>query len=124
MTRLAQSGNGESKQEDRFDQYDREFEMVGDRRFDSFVVGHRMTAPAKPEQDKSEIGHPTDKKRAHEPMAELEDMIDLESVLGGIGRLAEELVDEGQTIHTGPALPLPIPDAVRAASGNAAKDAN
>ena len=36
------------------------------------------------------------KERAHEPMAELDDVIDLVAVLGSIRRQAEEFVDQAR----------------------------
>ena len=42
---------------------------------------------------------PSDKERAHEPMAELDDVIDLVAVLGGIRRQADQFVDQGKLIH-------------------------
>ena len=39
---------------------------------------------------------PADKERAHEPMAELDEVIDLIAMLGSIRRHAEQLVNQSQ----------------------------
>ncbi len=41
-------------------------------------------------------GGPSEKKRRHKPMAEFQDVIDLESMLRGVRRLAEELINQGE----------------------------
>jgi len=53
------------------------------------MIGFRVAAPAKADQHKNEKGRPSDKKRAHKPVREFEDMIDLVAVLGGVRRLAK-----------------------------------
>ena len=50
-----------------------------------------MTTFAETNEHKNKIGGPPDEERAHEPMAELDDVIDLVAVLGSVRRLTEEL---------------------------------
>jgi hypothetical protein len=51
--------------------------------------------PAFPEanQNENKECRPAEKKRPHEPMAELDDMVDLIPVGGSVRRLAEEFID-------------------------------
>ncbi len=56
-------------------------------------------------QNKDEKRRPTNEERAHEPVAELDDVIDLVTVLGSVRRLAEKFVDERKATHTSPNLP-------------------
>src|ERR1041385_1139930 len=52
----------------------------------------------KPEHEK-EKGRPPEEERAHKPMAELNDVINLITMLGCIRRHADHLVDQGETNH-------------------------
>src|SRR5215469_1187228 len=65
----------------------------------TFMVSDGITALSKTNENVNEIGQPTDKKRAHEPMAELNDVIDLVAVFRNIRRLTQEFVDQRQTSH-------------------------
>ena len=67
-----------------------------------------MTAAVKTNQDINEVDRPPDKERAHEPMAELNDVIDLKAVLGSIRRHTEQFVDQGKPIHIAINLPRSI----------------
>src|SRR6476620_3227625 len=83
-----------------------------------------MAAAVKTEQNINEVDRPPDKERAHEPMAELNDVIDLKSVLGSIRRLAEELVNQGQmSANHIDSNPRPsVPDVAQAACASVARD--
>ena len=63
------------------------------------MIGDRMTAATESDQYEDEIAEPSEKQRGHEPMAELEDMIDLVAMLGSVRRLTEEFVDEREATH-------------------------
>ena len=75
------------------DEDDGKFQVRRDATLDAFVVGDRMFAFAETQQDINEKDRPAEKERAHEPVAELDDVIDLVAVLGSIRRHADELVD-------------------------------
>jgi hypothetical protein len=51
--------------------------------------------PASPEanQNENKERRPAEKKRSHEPMAELKDVVDLIPVGGSVRRLAEKFID-------------------------------
>ena len=85
-----------------------------------------MAALMKANQNVNEKNRPADEKKRHEPMAELEDVIDLKAVLGSIRLLAEKFVNERErpVTHIFRDLLPPIPDAVRAACGCVSKDEN
>ena len=68
------------------------------------MIGGGMATLAEANQNKNEKRRPSEEEHAHEPVAELEDVVDLVTVLGGVGRLAEEFVDERQATHTFPNL--------------------
>ena len=63
------------------------------------MIRSRLSPFAKPNQHENKKCRPTNKQRAHEPVTELEDMIDLISMRGGIRRLAQEFIDQRQAIH-------------------------
>ena len=85
------------------------------------MIGGGMAAFSETDQNENEESRPPDKKCAHEPMAELEDVVDLVAVLGRVRWLPEKLVDEREAIHTFPNLLRSVPDVARAASGHDAK---
>ena len=87
------------------------------------MIGLRLPAFAEANQDKNKKGRPTKKKRAHEPVRELDDMIDLEAMLGSVRRLAEKFVDQREAIHCRPNLPS-IARAAAAAFGRVSKFCN
>src|SRR5205823_12514634 len=69
--------NRESKQQDGFDQDNGEFQMRRDAAFHSVVIRSRMPASSEANQNENKERRPAEKKRSHEPMAELEDVVDL-----------------------------------------------
>src|SRR5947207_1326264 len=85
--------DGEAKEEDSLDQDNREFQMRRDAAFHSLVIRSRMPAFPEANQNENKERRPAEKKRAHEPMAELEDVVDLVSVRGSVRGLAQEFID-------------------------------
>ena len=83
-----------------------------------------MPTLVKADQNKNKIGGPPDKERAHEPMAKLDDVIDLIAVLRSIRRLAEELIDEREATHTFRNLLRRVARAARAECARVARDEN
>jgi hypothetical protein len=69
-----------------------------------------------------EKGQPTDEKRAHEPMAKLDDMIDLIAVLGRVRRHTEQFVNQSKPIHIATNLPRSIARMVPADVESNARD--
>src|SRR6266404_6760487 len=98
--------------------------MGGNAALDAFVIRDRMLTLPETQEHVNEEDRPTDKERAHEPMAELDDVIDLVAVLGSIRRQANQLVDQGEINHIDPGLPRSVPDAARAACLRVARDGN
>jgi len=88
------------------------------------MIGLGMAAFAKTNQDVNEKQRPANEERAHEPVAELKDVIDLISVLGRVRGLTEEFVDQREATHIYRDLPESALDAARAASGCDARDEN
>ena len=116
--------NGETDEQDGFDQDDGKFQVRGNAALHAFVIRDRMPALAETQEHINEENRPTDKERGHEPMAELDDVIDLVAVLGSIRRQADQFVDQGEPIHIDPDLRRSVPDAARAACWHAARDGN
>ena len=116
--------NRKADEQDRFDQDDGEFEVSRDPALHAFMIGDRMAALPETEQNINEKCGPSDKERAHEPMGELDDVIDLVAVLRSVRRHADELVEKSEPIHTASNLRPSVPDAARAAYWRAAKGAN
>ncbi len=114
----------ETDEQDGFDQHHGKFQVRGNAALHALMIGDRMPALAEAQENIDEKGGPADEKRSHEPMAELDDVIDLVAVLGSIRRQADQFVDEGEPIHISPDLRPSIPGAVRAACSRAAKDGN
>ncbi len=83
-----------------------------------------MPTSAEADQNENEKRGPADEERGHEPVAEFKDMIDLVTMLGGVGRLAQKFVDHPEANHTCLNLPRSVPDAARAAFVRGAKDEN
>ena len=94
--------------------------MSRDSTPDTVVIGAGMTALVKTNQNENEKERPTKKERAHKPVGKFEDMINLVTVLGGVRRLTEPLVDQREATHTSPDLP---PEAVHVAERAFARDA-
>src|SRR4051794_40662505 len=98
---LTPERNRETDEQDNVDEHDRELEVGRDRAGHALIIGAWMTAAAETDETVNEEGGPPDKKRAHEPVRELDDVIDLKAVLRDVRRLAEELVNQGEaTNHT------------------------
>jgi hypothetical protein len=57
------------------------------------VIGDSVPAFPETEKNINKERRPSHKERAHEPMAELDNVVDLKTMLGSIGRHADELVD-------------------------------
>src|SRR5213080_5076335 len=76
--------NREPEQQDGFDQDNGEFQMRRDAAFHSLVISSRMPASPEANQNENKEGRPAEKKRAHEPMTKLEDVVDLVSVGGSV----------------------------------------
>ena len=90
--------DGEADEENGFDQDDSELEVSRDSAPDPFMIGDGVFAAAETEKDVNEKGRPTDEERTHEPMRELDNVIDLITVLGSVRRQPDELVDQGEAI--------------------------
>ncbi len=79
----------ETDEQNGFDQHHGKFQVRGNTALNALVVGDRMAAFAEAHENVDEIGGPTDEKRSHEPMAKLDDVIDLVAVLGKVRRQAD-----------------------------------
>src|SRR3982750_2144798 len=90
--------------------------MGRDTALHPFVISNGMISAAEANQDVDEINRPSDEQRRHEPMAELDDVIDLKPVLRSVGWLTQKLVDQREPIHTCPNLPEPVPGVAPKAS--------
>src|SRR6267143_3073763 len=106
--------DGETDEENGFDQDDRKLEVRGDSTFNSLIIGLGMAAPAESNQNESKIGGPAEEERTHEPVAEFDDVVDLISVLGRVRRHSEKFVDDAETKHTCRGPRRSVPDAARA----------
>jgi len=113
--------NGEAQEQHGFDQNNGELEVRGDTAANTGMIGFRMATSAKADQNKKKKGRPSEKQRAHKPVRELQNVIDLIAVLRRVGRLAEKFVNERKATHTCSNLLRPTPDVVRAAFGHVAK---
>src|SRR5258708_27203943 len=109
---LSPERNGESKQEHCFDQNDGEFQMCRDPTTHAGMIGAGLPAFVEADQNENEKRRPAHEERAHEPMGELKNVIDLVTVLRGVRRLAEKLVDEREATHISPSL---LPSTLHAA---------
>src|SRR5947209_19608784 len=109
--------NGKADEQDCFDQHDSEFEMGRDAALHTNMVRDRMAAAAKTDEHVNNKSGPANEKRRHEPVRELQNVVDLVTVLGSVWRLTEKLVDESEATHTSPDLPPRVPDAARAGCG-------
>src|SRR2546426_12369585 len=121
---LGPEWNREAEEQHGFDQHHGKFQMRRDAALDAFMIGHRMTPFAETKQHKGEESRPPEKERSHEPVAELDDVIDLIAVLGSIRRQAEKFVNQREMAanHTRQNLPASAPGAVRAECWRDAKD--
>src|ERR1043166_1923953 len=91
---------------------------------DAGVIGHRMATAPKANQHKNEESRPAHEQHAHEPLAELQDVIDLKAVFGKVRGLPEKFVDQCEAIHTCSSLRRSAPDKARPAFGHDAKCEN
>src|SRR6266513_1139832 len=98
--------------------------MGGNAAGDAFVIGHRMSAAVITKEHINKKNKPPDEKRTHEPMAKLDDVIDLVAVFGSIRRHTEQFVDQGKTTHTAINLPRSIARMVPADGERSARDEN
>src|ERR1700686_1188234 len=121
---LGPKRNGKPHEQDGLDEDDGKFQVRGDATLDAFVIGDGMFPFAETHKDINEEDRPTEKERAHEPVAELDDVIDLVAVLRSIRRHADELVDQGEATHIYPGLRRSIPGAARAAYSRAPRYEN
>src|SRR5438067_13884323 len=95
--------------------------MGRDSRFHSVMVCNRMATSAEPNEHENKVGEPANEQRPHEPVAELNDVIDLKSVLGSIRRLAEKFVDQSEATHNRRNLLRRTLDVAPKVSANAAR---
>ena len=116
--------HGKANEEHGFNQDHREFQMGGNAACYTFVIGHGMAAAVITEEYVNKETKPTDEKCAHEPMAKLDDMIDLIAVFGRVRRYTEEFVDQGKAIHIAINLLRPIARAVPSDGERNARDEN
>src|SRR5207237_792281 len=82
--------------------------MSGNAAGHTFVIGHGMAATVIAKEHINKKNKPTDEERAHEPMAKLQDVIDLIAVFGGVRGLAEKFVDQSKPTHIATSLPRSI----------------
>src|SRR5438034_538866 len=97
--RDARAGNGEPDQQHRLDQNGRKFEVGGNSAANTCMIGLRLAAPAESDQHKNKKGRPSKEQRAHEPVGEFQNVIDLVAMLGGVWRLAKKFVNEREATH-------------------------
>src|SRR6266436_4844240 len=69
--------NREAEQQNGFDQNYAKFQMRGDAAFNTGVVCDGTTAFTEANENDNEERRPADKECAHEPVAELDDVVDL-----------------------------------------------
>src|SRR5436305_7112384 len=98
--------------------------MRRDAAFHSLVISSRMPASPEANQNENKEGRPAEKKRAHEPMTKLEDVVDLVSVGGSVRGLAQEFIDQREATHICSDLPRSSLDKARPASVHVARDEN
>ena len=96
--------------------------MSGNAACYTLVIGHGMAAAVITKENVNKESKPTDEERAHEPMAKLDDMIDLLAVFRGVRRYTEEFVDQGKPIHIATDLPRSIARTVPADGERNARD--
>src|SRR5947207_12432493 len=89
---LGPQRHSEANEEHGFNQDHGEFQMGGNAARHAFVIGHGMTATVITNEAIQKKGYPTDKERAHEPMAKLEHVIELLALLRIVGQQTEQFV--------------------------------
>ena len=88
------------------------------------MISSRLPTLPEPNQNENKKSGPTKKKGGHEPVTKLEDVVDLIPMGRGVRRLAQEFVDQRQTIHTCSDLLRRAPGGVRWACDRAARGEN
>src|SRR3954470_5902143 len=116
--------HGKANEQDGFNQDDGEFQVSGNAAGDAFVIGYGMPATMITKENIKKKNRPTDEERSHEPMAKLQDVIDLVAVLGTVWRLPEEFVDQSEPTHTATNPLRPAGRTVPSANENAARGEN
>ncbi|SRR6266571_8958636 len=86
--------NREAEQQNGFDQNHAKFQMRGDAAFNTGVIGGGMASFPETNQNENEERRPAEEERAHEPVAELDDMIDLISMCRSIRGLTKEFINQ------------------------------
>src|SRR5262249_58785825 len=77
-----QKRNRDPDEKNRLDQDDRKLKVRRNSTADTIMIRPRLAAFPKTDQDKNEKSGPTGKQRAHEPVRELEDVVDLVAMFG------------------------------------------
>src|SRR4029453_16492660 len=114
----------EAEQEHGFNQDNREFQMRRDAAFHSVGMSTRMPPFPEANQKENKKRRPTKEERAHKPVAELDDVIDLISVRGGVRRHSQKFIDQREAIHICSDPPRRSPGKARPACVPAARDGN
>src|SRR5437016_14647574 len=96
---LCPKRNREPEKKHSLDQDDGEFQMRRDAAPHTAVIRTRLSAPPEPNQRKNKKRRPADKQRAHEPMTEFDDVVDLISMRGSIRGLAQKFIDQREATH-------------------------
>src|SRR5205814_64571 len=91
--------NREAEQQNGFDQNHAKFQMRGDAAFNTSMIGGGMASFPETNQNENEERRPAEKERPHEPVAELEDVVDLIPMGGSVRRLTEEFINQRQATH-------------------------
>src|SRR5258707_1284166 len=86
--------NREPDQQHGLDQHNGKLEVGRNSTANTGVIGFRVAALAKPDQDENEKGRPPKEERAHKPVREFDNVIDLVAMLGGVWREANKFVNE------------------------------
>ena len=73
--------------------------MRRDAACDTSVICDGTATFPEANQHENKKRRPTKEERAHEPVAKLEDMIDLIAVRGGVRRLAQKFIDQREATH-------------------------
>ena len=98
---FAPKREAETEEEHGLDEHDAEFEVGGGFALHAVVVGFRVPRFVKAEDGVKEIADPANEKEGHEPVAELEQVIDGAAVLGGIRQDSEGFVDAEHRVTSG-----------------------
>src|SRR5438270_6935014 len=96
---FAPERNREADEQHNVDENNGKLEVSRNRARDALVVRAWIATLVKTNQDVGEKREPADEERGHEPMRELDDVIDLVAMLGSVRRLTENLINQGETIN-------------------------